>query len=130
MKRGGFTRGDEMTPPHNGDNMMSAVQRFARISLNIPLQYEDQTAAVQLGHFATKSVLGPHVTRVLGGTGTEAVPGISSPALSNAVRNAAAAGHIYYAADHEANLWTCDERGEAAASGAGQQGVAPISRIG
>ena len=47
----------------------------------MPLQFEDQTAAVQLGHFTTKSVLGPHVTRVLGGTGTEAVPGISSLAL-------------------------------------------------
>jgi hypothetical protein len=59
-----------------GDNMMSVVQRFARISLDIPLQYEDQTATVQLGHFATKSVLGAHVTRVLDGT-TEADPGIS-----------------------------------------------------
>ena len=94
MKRGRSTRGGEMTPPHNGDNMMSVVQRLARISLDMPLQFEDQTAAVQLGHFATKSVLGPHVTRVLGGTGTEAVPGISSLALSNAVRNAAAAGHM------------------------------------
>jgi hypothetical protein len=46
MERGGFTRCDEMTPPHNGDNMMSAVQRFAGIGLNLPLQFEDQTAAV------------------------------------------------------------------------------------
>jgi hypothetical protein len=74
--------------------MASAVQRLAGIGLNMPLQFEDQTTAVQLGHFATKSVLGPHVTRVLDGTGTEAVPGISSLALSNAVRNAAAAGHM------------------------------------
>ena len=57
-----------------------------------PLQYPDQTAALQLGHFATNSVLGSHVTRMLDGTGTEADPGISSLALSEAVRNAAAAG--------------------------------------
>jgi hypothetical protein len=36
------------------------------------------------------SVLGPHVTGMLDGTGTEADPGISSLILSNAVRNAAA----------------------------------------
>jgi hypothetical protein len=69
--------------------MLSAVQRFANISLEIPLQFEDATAAaLRLGHFATKSVLGLHVTHVLDGT-TEADPGISSLALSNAVRNAA-----------------------------------------
>jgi hypothetical protein len=56
----------------------------------MPLQFEDQTAALQLGHFATNSVLGSHVTHVLDGTGTEAGPGISSLALFEAVRNAAA----------------------------------------
>jgi hypothetical protein len=75
-----------------GDNMMSVVQRFATISLGTPLQYPDQTYALQLGRFATKSVLGSHVTRVLAGTGTEADPGLSSLPLSEAVRNAAAAG--------------------------------------
>ena len=70
--------------------MLSAVQRFANISLEIPLQFEDATAAaLRLGHFATKSVLGLHVTHVLDGT-TEADPGISNLALSEAVRNAAA----------------------------------------
>jgi hypothetical protein len=44
----------------------------------LPLQYPDQTAALQLGNFATKSVLGPHVTRVLAETGTEADPGLPS----------------------------------------------------
>jgi hypothetical protein len=79
-----------MTPPHSSDNMMSAVQRFARISLDMPLQFEDQTAALrQLGHFATKSALGLHITHVFDGT-TEADPEISSPALSEAVSNAAA----------------------------------------
>jgi hypothetical protein len=67
-----------------GNNAMSAVKRLARISLDMPLQ---------LGHFATKSVLGAHVTRVLDGT-TEADPGISSLDLSNAMRNAAAAGKM------------------------------------
>jgi hypothetical protein len=76
--------------------MLSAVQRIASINLGTPLQFEDQTAAMQLciWHFATKSVLGPHVTRVLDGTGTEADPGLSSLTLSEAVRNAAAAGQM------------------------------------
>ena len=75
-----------------GDNMMSVVQRLASISLGAPLRYPDQTAALQLGRFATKSVLGSNATRVLAGTGTEADPGLSSLPLSEAVRNAAAAG--------------------------------------
>ena len=91
MKRGSKALEDGSL---GGDNMMSAVQRFASTSLDIPLQFEDQTAAVQLGHFATKSVLDSHVTRVLAGTGTEADPGLSSLPLSEAVRNAAAAGHM------------------------------------
>ena len=88
MKRGSKALEDGSL---GGDNMMSAVQRFARISLeHMPLQFEDQTAALQLGHFATKPVLGLHVARVLDGTGTGADPGISSLPLSEAVRNAAA----------------------------------------
>jgi hypothetical protein len=41
-----------------GDNMLGAVQRLAGISLalGMPLQYEDQTAALQLGRFATKPI--------------------------------------------------------------------------
>jgi hypothetical protein len=75
-----------------GDNMMSVVQRIslAGISPGTALQFEDQTATLQLGHFATKPVLGLHVARVLDGTGTGADPGISSLPLSEAVRNAAA----------------------------------------
>ena len=94
MKRGRFTRGDEMTPPPNGNNMLSAMRRIAGVDLGTPLQFEDQTASLHLGHFAMSSVLGPHVTRMLDGTcgtGTEADPGISSLHISNAVRNAAAA---------------------------------------
>ena len=73
-----------------GDNMISAVQRTTGINLCTPLQYADQTAALQLGHYATKSVLGAHVTRLL--AETEADPGLSSFRLSEAVRKAAAAG--------------------------------------
>jgi hypothetical protein len=91
MKRGSKALEDGSP---GGDNMMSAVQRFAGISLGMPHQFEDQTAALQLGHFATNSVLGSHVTHVLDGTGTEADPGISSLELSNAVHNAAAAGQV------------------------------------
>jgi hypothetical protein len=69
--------------------MISRVQAMAGMGLGVTLQYPDQTAALQLGHFATKSVLGSHVTRVLAGTGTEADPGLSSLPLSEAVRNAA-----------------------------------------
>jgi hypothetical protein len=69
---------------------MAVVEVMAGMNLGVPLQYPDQTAALQLGNFATKSVLGSHVTRVLAETGTEADPGISSLALSEAVRNAAA----------------------------------------
>jgi hypothetical protein len=89
MKRGSKTLEDGSL---GGDNMLGVVQRFASISLEMPLQFEDTTAALRLGHFATKSVLGLHVTHVLDGT-TEADPGISSLALSNAVRNAAASCH-------------------------------------
>jgi hypothetical protein len=67
--------------------MISAVRMTAGMSLGTPLQYPDQTAALQLGHFATKSVLGSHVTRLLAGTGTEADPGLSSLPLSEAVRS-------------------------------------------
>jgi hypothetical protein len=74
----------------DGDNMISAVQRITGINLGTPLQYADQTAALQLGHYATKSVLGAHVTRLL--AETEADPGLSSFRLSEAVRKAAAAG--------------------------------------
>jgi hypothetical protein len=110
--------------------MASVVQRFARISPDMPLQYEDQTATVQFGHFATKSVLGPHVTRVLDGTGTEAVPGISSLALSNAVRNAAAAGHMRRITRQTCGPTTSTvKQPPAMASGAGCEGVAPTSRI-
>jgi hypothetical protein len=75
-----------------GDNMISAVQRITGMDLGTrPLQYPDQTAALQLGHYATKSVLGAHVTRLL--AGTEADPGRpSSFRISEAVRKAAAAG--------------------------------------
>jgi hypothetical protein len=123
MKRG--SKALEGSSP-GGDNMTSAVQRFTSISLDIPLQFEDQTGALQVGHFATKPVVGLHVTHVLDGT-TEADPGISSLDLSNAVRNAAACRFLSCAADHEAGLWAYDECGEAAASGAGQEGVAPTS---
>jgi hypothetical protein len=61
------------------------------VDLRTPLQFEDQAAALHLGHFAMSSVLGPYVTGMLDGTGTEADPGISSLQMSNAVRNAAAA---------------------------------------
>jgi hypothetical protein len=71
--------------------MLSAVQRIAGVDLRTPLQFEDQAAAVHLGHFATRSVLGPYVTGMLDGTGTEADPGISGLQMSNTVRNAAAA---------------------------------------
>jgi hypothetical protein len=71
--------------------MLSVVQRIAGVDLRTPLQFEDQAAAVHLGHFATRSVLGPYVTGMLDGTGTEADPGISSLLMSNTVRNAAAA---------------------------------------
>jgi hypothetical protein len=77
-----------------GDNMMSAVQRIITgISLGTPLQYiyADQTAALQLGHFAPKSVVGPHVTRLLAENETD--PGLSSLRLSEAVRKAAASCH-------------------------------------
>ena len=89
MKRG--PSDDELAPPLNGDNMLSVVQRLAGVDLRTPLQFEDQAAAVHLGHFATRSVLGPFITGMLDGTGTEADPGISSLGMSNTVRNAAAA---------------------------------------
>jgi hypothetical protein len=44
MKRG--PRGDELTPPLSGDNMLSAVRRIAGVGLGTPLQFEDQTAAL------------------------------------------------------------------------------------
>jgi hypothetical protein len=71
--------------------MLSVVQMIAGVDLRTPLQFEDQAAAVHLGHFATRSVLGPYITGMLDGTGTEADPGISSLEMSNIVRNAAAA---------------------------------------
>jgi hypothetical protein len=40
--------------------MISRVQAMAGMGLGVTLQYPDQTAALQLGHFATKSVLGSH----------------------------------------------------------------------
>jgi hypothetical protein len=82
--------------------------------LGMPPLYADQTAALQLGHFAPKSALGAHVTRLL--VGTEANPGPSSLRLSEAVRKAAASCHLSRAAEHEAELWAYDEKGEAAAS--------------
>jgi hypothetical protein len=91
MKRGPCD--DELTPPLRGDNMLSVVQMIAGVGLRTPLQFEDQAAAVHLGHFATRSVLGPYITGMLDGTGTEADPGISSLEMSNTVRNAAAPGH-------------------------------------
>jgi hypothetical protein len=69
------------------------MRRTASANLGTPLQFPDQAAALQLGHFATNSVFGSHVTRMLDGTGTEADPGIPSPPLSEAVRNAAASCH-------------------------------------
>jgi hypothetical protein len=60
MKRGGFSQSGL-------DNMISAVQELTGISPGTPLRYPDQTAALQSGHFAMKSVLGSHVTRVLAG---------------------------------------------------------------
>jgi hypothetical protein len=71
--------------------MPSAVQGTAGVGLGTPLQVEDQTAALHLGHFAMSTALGRHVTGMLDVTGTEANPGISSLRVSNAVRNAAAA---------------------------------------
>jgi hypothetical protein len=92
MKRG--SSDDELTPPLRGDNMLSAVQRTAGVDLiRTPLQFEDQAAALHLGHFAKRSVLGPYVTGMLDGTGTEADPGISSLQMSNTVRNASAASN-------------------------------------
>ena len=67
MKRG--PRGDELTPPLNGDNMLSAVQRIAGVDLGTPLQVADQTAALHLGHFAMSSALGRHVIGMLDGNG-------------------------------------------------------------
>jgi hypothetical protein len=64
---------------------------IAGVDLRTPLQFEDQAAAVHLGHFATRSVLGPYIAGMLDGTGTEADPGISGLEMSNNVRNAAAA---------------------------------------
>jgi hypothetical protein len=52
----------------------------------MPLQYADQTAALQLGHFAPKSAPGAHVTRLL--VENETDPGLSSLRLSEAVRSA------------------------------------------
>jgi hypothetical protein len=74
-----------------GDNMMSVVHRLTGIGPGMPLQYADQTAALQLGHFAPKSALGAHVTRLL--VENETDPGISSLRLSEAVRKAAASCH-------------------------------------
>ena len=87
MKRGSKVLEDGSL---GGDNMMSAVQRPTGISLGMPLQYADQTAALHLGHFAPKAVIGAHVTRLL--VGTEADPGLSSLRLSEEARKAAAAG--------------------------------------
>jgi hypothetical protein len=89
MKRG--PSDDELAPPLIGDNMLSVVQRLAGVALRTPLQCEDQAAALHLGHFATSSILGPYVTGMLDGTGTEADPGLSSLKINNTVRNAAAA---------------------------------------
>jgi hypothetical protein len=75
-----------------GDNMMGAVHRPTGISHGVlPLQYADQTAALQLGHFAPKSAPGAHVTRLL--VEAETDPGLSSLRLSEAVRKAAASCH-------------------------------------
>jgi hypothetical protein len=72
-----------------GDNMQSAMQRFGGISPGMPLQYANQTAVLQLGHFAPKAVIGAHVTRLL--VETEADPGLKGLRLSEEVRKAAAA---------------------------------------
>jgi hypothetical protein len=71
--------------------MLSVVQRLAGVNLRTPLQFEDQAAALRLGHFAKKSVLGQYITGMLDGTETDADPGISSLEMNNTVRNAAAA---------------------------------------
>jgi hypothetical protein len=89
MKRG--SSDDELTPPLRGDNMLSVVQMIAGVDLRTPLQFEDQAAALHLGHFAKRSVLGQYITGMLDGTETDAEPGISSLEMSNNVRNAAAA---------------------------------------
>jgi hypothetical protein len=55
MKRG--SSDDELTPPLRGDNMLSVVQSTAGVNLRTPLQFEDQAAALRLGHFAKRSEL-------------------------------------------------------------------------
>jgi hypothetical protein len=72
------------------EHMTCVVLRITGIGLCTPLQYADQTAVLQLGHYATKSVLGAHVTRLLAET-EAGDPGLSSFRLSEAVRKAAAA---------------------------------------
>jgi hypothetical protein len=62
MKRGGSAReGGSL----GADNMPGVVQAMAGMGLGASVhrsaQCPDQTAALQLGHFATKSVLGSHV---------------------------------------------------------------------
>jgi hypothetical protein len=112
---------------------MSAMERITGIGLGTPLQYPYQTAALQLGHFAPKAVIGAHVTRLLSGNKTD--PGLSSLRLSEEVGSLPGSTQgrrcrCWSGAADEAELWAYDERGEAAASGAEQQRVAPISRIG
>jgi hypothetical protein len=92
MKRG--PSDDELTPPLRGDNMLSVVQMIADVDLRMPLQFEDQAAALHLGHFAKRSVLGQYITCMLDGTETDAEPGISSLEMSNNVRNAAEVASI------------------------------------
>ena len=69
-------RGSSDDEPLNGDNMLSVMQRLAGVNLSTPLQFEDQAAALRLGHFAKSSVLGQYITGMLDGTETDADPGI------------------------------------------------------
>jgi hypothetical protein len=84
-------RGSSDGEPLNGDNMLSVVQRLAGVNRSTPLQFEDQAAALRLGHFAESSVLGQDITGMLDGAETDADPGIPSLKINNTVRNAAAA---------------------------------------
>jgi hypothetical protein len=113
MKRGGNT------PEHGSpgdDNMHSAVQRIAGMSPGMPLQYADQTAVLQLGHFAPKAAIGAHVTRLL--VETEADSGLSSSRLSEEVHKAAAAADCWSGTADEAELRAYDGKVESATSGA------------
>ena len=71
-KRGGNALEDgspvQRAPLEDGNNLASAVHALTgngHIPCYTDPVYADQTAALQLGHFAPKSVLGAHVTRLL-----------------------------------------------------------------